>query len=277
MEKVVSGLAYNANIPLVDESGAAFTAATITYSVADGSGAILVPSQAASYNAGDPSVQVIVPPEANTLASTVLRDSREIALICTLADGSIKKARLAYIVESLSGVLSVGTNTLITLSTADMLAMDIPNATAWFKANVQDRTSALLESYRRLSYLRLVLVNSTEVWRPHVWTDFFILAKMKPDQIAMLPSKQVSALSYGQVSEADAILKAASDEALGLEPSDAQKRDDGLVLETVGAVKKMWRSTKGISIGPGGVGLNKRTLSYIGPYIATPSLTMGRT
>lgn len=262
MNYYVAGTDLSFQIALANDDGVPIEATTAEYAVLDGAGAVLQPLTSLAVNGSEAEVEV----EAayNMLPAGVVSDAREIKLHCQTEAGLVVVTH-TYVIEAVSGALVRGGNTLVTLGTADMLASTMSGISGWKTATRRQKVSALLEAYKRLGKLRLTR-HDTE-FRDYTSAPYPIaaagtLVDMTPSEVLALDAKMLAALSLGQVSEADAILS--GDDAV-------DRRSDGVILETIGDVKKMFRGSKPLPLV-----VNKRTMGYLSAYVSVSTKVIGR-
>lgn len=257
-----AGTDLSFEISLTDDDGNVIEATSVEYAVYDGSGAVLLALTPVAGLGSE--ITILVEAVHNTLPAGVSRDAREIKLHCQTDNGLVVVTH-TYVIEAVSGVLVRGENTLVTLGTADMLASTMSNANGWKSATKRQKIAALLEAYQRLGKLRL-LRHDTE-YRDYTAAPYPIsaaaaLIDMTPSEVLTLDAKMLAALSLGQVSEADIIL--AGEDVV-------DRRSDGVILETIGEVKKMFRGGKPLPLT-----VNKRTMGYLSAYVSLSTKVVGR-
>lgn len=259
----IAGLALTFEIPLVDGAGNSVDATAVSYSVLDGDGTVLVASTPlAGYVAGSDAV-ITVPSGANTLDAGEVKAAREISLICTTATGQALVTK-TYIIEASTGALVRGVNSLVTLGSADMIA-DETQCSSFLAANTGQKTNALLEAYRRLSLLRFNfrkwdIDDDSRAWYPNGGNGS--LEDMSASALLGIEPKVLKAISYAQVAEADSILSGDDAES---------RRRTGLVLETIGEVKQMFRNGKPLELA-----VSRKALNFISAYVVMGSKRIGR-
>lgn len=259
----IAGTDLTFEIALVDAAGNAVDATSVEFAVYDGEGAELLPfATLTGYTAGSDAT-VTVPATYNTLAPAVLKAAREIVLKCVTPNG-VALVSKTYVVEQASGSLVRGVNSLVTLASADMLAAEMTSAQAWTTAVKQQKINALLEAYRRLGRLRLIPLDNFyyDRQRPFVSRAATSILDLSISEVLSLDAKLIAALSLAQVAEADVILTG--------DPAEARRRD-GLILDTIGDVKQMYRGTKPLELP-----ISRRALEYVSNYVTLGSKMVGR-
>lgn len=260
----VAGTDLAFQVDLINASGQTIPAVTVQYRVLDELGVVRADWQAVvGYAPGQPA-SVTVLAAVNALDVNQTKAGREIELLCTQTDGSKQIASKFYVIEAATGYLVRGVNTLVTVSGAELLATNIPKLGNWSKANRMEKTTALIEAYRRLGKLRFSELDNYWYDRsgPFRRLSATSLVDLTPNEVLNLDPKALAALALGQVSEADFVLSVDSTES---------RRQDGLILETIGEVKQMYRNTKPVELP-----VCKRTLGYVGAYMTIGSKVIGR-
>jgi len=279
MEVFLQGTDVTLKVPLVDKNGNALSVSTITYSVTDQAGTVLVPSQALTYTPGDTDASVTVPAVSNALTAGSTRDMRMVSLLCVNALGNTVALSAAYAV-ALTDPMQVGINTFQSYSMAEFTSLAVPNTPGWDAANDTDRITALIEARSRICQLNFTQTNSNMFWGQDSLSfvpdgvymtqyatqgGMFLfngnIAFLTPEQFVKLPARFLNALYLAQLAEADNIL--------GGDPVE-QKRQQGLMLETIGEVKQMFRQGKPLQLP-----VSRRALSYLS-YFVTFSKTISR-
>lgn len=244
--RYVAGSEITLDIELTDDNGKSFVADAVEYTMLDGDGNVIsTPAAVADFLSGT-SVTITLPANLNALAEGVIREARELRLRCTTEVGQIIVSH-AYVVEREAGRLVRGSNTMVTLATASMLAAEMSDALAWSEATRHDRTNALIEAYRRLCKLRFGEIN---------------LADLSVDNVLNLDSKFAAALALAQVTEAISILAG--------DPVNAS-RHSGIVVDQVGDVRREYRGNKPIELP-----MSRKALSCVSYYTSVGSRLLGR-
>lgn len=253
-------------IPLTDDGGAAFVAASAEFRVLDGEHVQLTPyAPVPGFVAGSGSALVTVLAAQNALPAGVVEAAREIELRCTLADSSRKLVVKTYTLQAETGTLVRGVNTIVTLASADMLADRMTAASSWLSSNRKQKIAALIEAYGRLSKLRLIPLDNfyydrgSNPFRAHTATS---LADLSVSEVMELDGKLLDALAHAQVAEADVILSG--------DPIAARRRE-GLILDTIGEVKQMFRGGKPLELP-----VSRRALDYLSAYVSLGAKVVGR-
>lgn len=284
MDIYFAGTPVTLSVPLQDDSGNALNIASVDYRVVAQDGSEKVArANLAGFVSGSAEAIISVPASANQIAAIPsnipygqidqfnTREARTVELFVTDALGNTMIIARSYALEP-SDVLIVGLNSFQTLSQADLMALEIPNTLGWSEASVKDKIAALIEARVRICQLRFTLIGSNVnfgqdnlnyvpegAWpTPYAGAGMFMfngnLALMTPANFVRLPPRFKTALSKAQVAEADAIL--------GGDPVD-KRRQEGLILESIGEVKQMFRSGKPLDLP-----VSKRALRYLSPFVS---------
>jgi hypothetical protein len=247
-------------VALVDASGNAITAQSIEYRVLALDGTELVARTAvAGFADGAESVTVSIPASFNSLAEGQLRDGRVVDLF-VLSDGNTITLRSSYAVQQ-PDPLKVGENTFQSLAGADFQAAHMPNLDGWNNATTEQRIAALVDARIHICQLNFTAFDNrpegTVARNTISPAEFFGaargLADVTADQFMQLPGVFRQALCLAQIAEANALL--------GGDPVD-QRRKEGIVLDTVGESKQMYRVGKPLELP-----VCRRALSYLSGYI----------
>jgi hypothetical protein len=264
--RYVAGSDLSLLVPLADADGNPITATAAEFAVFDGNDVALVPFTPITPFTPGESVTVEVSELTNTIAAGVLKEVRVISVRCATSQG-IKMASLTYILESQSGTLVRGVNTLVSLGTADMLAADMTRSQSWTNATRQQKINALIEAFARLGKLRLTPIDDDGVngyvnKNPFKKTRSTSITDLSVTEILALDGKFLAALSYAQVAEADVILSG---------DSIAERRREGLVADTIGEVKQQYKNGKPLELP-----ISRRALDYLTPYTSLGVKAVGR-
>lgn len=289
MDIYLAGSALNITVTLSDRNGNALDAASVDYRIVNQTGAEVLARTSLSDFGGGSEVSIAIPAPLNTVAivdpmavtfsqvdSITVREVRTIELFVVDGLGNTQLIQQSYALEP-ADTLIVGLNSFQTYAQADLGALDIPNTMGWDGAYEKDRIAALVEARWRIVQLRFALLNSNlnfgqdnlnyvpEGTYPTPYTGMFMfngnLAVLSPKQFVLLPARFLAALRKAQVAEADSLL--------GADPVLA-KRGDGVILESIGEVKQMYRSGKPLELP-----VCKAALRYLSPFV-TFSKKMGR-
>jgi hypothetical protein len=287
----LAGTAVTLTIPLTDRYGNAINAASVAYRVLDQNENELVSqTPVAGFVAGSPSVTFTVPATANQLTgvaadpndpndTTYLRAARGVELFVTDTSGNTLCIDASYGIE-LDSPLAFGLNTFQTLAQAEMTALDVPNTTGWDSATTDNKIAALIDARNHLCKLNYNLLNSnvnysqdqlayvpegqynsTYIAENSLFLFTGNLELLLPEQIAVMPKRFIRALQLAQLAEADYILSGQDMES---------KRANGLILDSVGDAKQMYRASKPLQLP-----CCRRALAYIS-YFVTFAKHIGR-
>lgn len=256
MQAYLGGTDVTVTIPLVDAAGNALSADSIEYRVIDQDEQVVVAKVALSgYGVGDPDAIVTIPAASNDLG-TLKRAVRAVELFVTTGAGVVMISH-EYVVEALE-TLVVGENSLMTYSSAVLVAFDIPNLPGWNQATKQERMRALHAAYRNLGKVKLRFVDDdsdmTSVITPEEWNSSNV-TDFSAAQLAALNAKYVACLKRAQLIEADFLL--------GGDEVDAIRRS-GIMSATVGESSQFYRTQKPLD-GP----ICKRAMREVSEYMNT--------
>lgn len=288
MELYASGTDVTMTVPIQDRFGNALDVSTISYEVTDmNDNVVVTPTALSSFVAGSPTASITVPavvnqitdpPSANSITSAQIdefntRETRTIGLTCVLTNGNTVFLTASYGLEH-PDPLIIGLNSFQTLPSAELTALDIVGLQAWGLASEQDKVAALINARQRICQLNFWLLNSNTNWgqdnlnyvpagsyqTPYAtagMSNMFIfngnLGLLTPLQYSNLPVRFRTALRYAQVAEADFLL--------GGDPH-MQRRQEGLLLESIGETKQMYRAGRPIDLP-----ISKDALRYISAFV----------
>lgn len=212
--------------------------------------------------------------EVNTLKDETSRDIRIICLKAKTKSGAVFSLEYAYGL-TIADPLTVGVNSFMTYRQAQKLAMDMPKLNNWESMSQSQRISALLEAKQRICRLAF---DFGQVQLDMTKQDYVVQAAGKPrcvqvgeifgvyggsvkledlsvEDFEALPTKFRTALMQAQLAEANDVLKV---------DSIAERRRQGLILETIGEVKQMFSS-----IIPAQMAVSSKAMSYLSRYLAS--------
>lgn len=272
-------------IPLADRSGNLLAVDAVSYRVVDHTGKEIVAlNPLTGFAVGDTEATVTVPGILNNIVGIPanltgqqidafqVRETRTVELLLTVASNTILLNQ-AYALEP-TDPLVVGINSYQTFAQAELCALDIPNMAAWNAATDGDKIAALVDARSHINQLNFWMMNSNANWGQDALnfvpegqfvTSFaaggghsFLfngnLALLTPTQFLKLPVRFLMALSKAQVAEADSIM--------GGDPV-SERRKEGLLLESIGEVKQMYRSGKPLDLP-----VSKRALRYLSQFVS---------
>ena len=253
------------SIPLLDETGAAMDVSECICRVVDESGVeVVAPFSVIPANG---SISVTVPAAANRLAQDAVRGIRSVKIRAIVQSNTVALER-SYVIEA-SELLVVGRNSFQTLANAKLAAMTMSSLKGWPLAQEGDQVAALIEAHQRICTLRFRILEDRSEWgqsylgyvpegvRDTKWPGLAVslsLADLTPDQFVMLPVKLRAALNFAQVAEADHLLD--------VNPIET-KRLSGIIVDTVGESKQMFRTGKPLSMG-----ISRSALRYLLGYVS---------
>lgn len=212
--------------------------------------------------------------EVNTLKEETSRDIRIICLKAKTKSGAVFSLEYAYGL-TIADPLTVGVNSFMTYRQAQKLAMDMPKLNNWESMSQSQRISALLEAKQRICRLAF---DFGQVQLDMTKQDYVVQAAGKPrcvqvgeifgvyggsvkledlsvEDFETLPTKFKTALMQAQLAEANDVLEV---------DSIAERRRQGLILETIGEVKQMFSS-----IIPAQMAVSSKAMSYLSRYLAS--------
>jgi hypothetical protein len=212
--------------------------------------------------------------EVNTLKEETSRDIRIICLKAKTRSGAVFSLEYAYGL-TIADPLTVGVNSFMTYRQAQKMAMDMPKLNNWESMSQSQRISALLEAKQRICRLAF---DFGQVQLDMTKQDYVVQAAGKPrcvqvgeifgvyggsvkledlsvEDFEALPTKFRTALMQAQLAEANDVLEV---------DSIAERRRQGLILETIGEVKQMFSS-----IIPAQMAVSSKAMSYLSRYLAS--------
>ena len=219
-------------------------------------------------------VVILTDGEINTLAEEVCRDIRIICLKVTTESGGVLNLEYVYGL-TVADPLVVGVNSFMTYRQAQRLAMDMSKLSNWDLMPQSQRISALMEAKAHICRLNFnfgtVQLDMSKqdyvvqaAGKPRsvkvgdifgVYGDSVKLEDLEPEDFEKLPQKFKDALMKAQLAEADDVLTV---------DSIADRRRQGLILETIGEVKQMFSSVL-----PAQTAVSSRAMSYLARYLST--------
>lgn len=281
MNAFVANTQVTLPISIADDDGNPLQAKSAEFSVSDQTGAVIIERTAvdASQISEDGStVTVVIPADKNGLAAPTASEYRSVTVYCVVASNTLLFGA-GYTIEPAERLI-VGVNSFQTTSQAELTASTMPNIVAWSKATPRQRSNALMDARNHIVQLSFNQLNSNINWgqdslnfvpegnytTSYVSTNGLFLfngnlALLSPAQFAKLPEKFLQALRFAQVAEAEFIL---GGDSIG------NMRRDGVMLESIGDVKQMFRPSKPLEMP-----VCKRALSYLA-YFVTFSKKIGR-
>lgn len=197
--------------------------------------------------------------ESEDMDGVNVRELRTVEFRLTLASGNVIVRKSVYALEPVD-VLITGLNSFQSYPEAELVALTVPNLPGWQQADAQARIAALVEA--RLRILRLQFRDASR-GQSYLNEEALIgdLSHLAPREFKSLSVRLRTALCRAQVAEADALL--------GGDP-ETERRNSGLVHETVGESTQSWRKSKPLELP-----VSKKALSYLAGFISM-SRKMGR-
>lgn len=212
--------------------------------------------------------------EVNSLEEETSRDIRIICLKAKTKTGAVFSLEYAYGL-TIADPLQVGVNSFMTYRQAQKMAMDMPKLNNWEAMSQSQRISALLEAKQRICRLAF---DFGQIQLDMTKQDYVVQAAGKPrcvqvgeifgvyggsvkledlsvEDFEALPTKFKTALMQAQLAEANDVLEV---------DSIAERRRQGLILETIGEVKQMFSS-----IIPAQMAVSSKAMSYLSRYLAS--------
>lgn len=212
--------------------------------------------------------------EVNALEEETSRDIRIICLKAKTKTGAVFSLEYAYGL-TIADPLQVGVNSFMTYRQAQKMAMDMPKLNNWEATSQSQRISALLEAKQRICRLAF---DFGQIQLDMTKQDYVVQAAGKPrcvqvggifgvyggsvkledlsvEDFEALPTKFKTALMKAQLAEANDVLEV---------DSIAERRRQGLILETIGEVKQMFSS-----IIPAQMAVSSKAMSYLSRYLVS--------
>lgn len=258
MDIFLAGTPVTLTVPLQDAAGNVIEVASVEYRIVKHDGSEVLARAALTDFAGGSEVVVEIPASLNEVAAidpatltsdqieaVFIRESRTVELFLVDPVGNTRLASATYALEPITTLIA-GTNSFQTFSQAQLVALDIPALAGWRGAADKDKIAALIEARIRICQLRFTNISEG--------ADVGDLSLVTPLQFGSLTAQFKLALSRAQVVEADAIL--------GGDPVDV-RRKEGLILESIGEVKQMFRGGKPLELP-----VSKRALKYLSPFVS---------
>lgn len=282
MDIFLAGTPVALTVALQDRNGNALEVASIEYRVVKQDGSVVVARAPLDTFGGGSEAVIEVSAEINAVAtvdpatitaaqidSFFVRESRTVELFCTDAAGNTVLLTSTYALEP-AETLFAGLNSFQSFTQAELVAMDMPQLLGWSAANEKDKIAALIEARLQICQLRFNIINSNVNWGqdnlnyvpegsyPTPYAGMFMfngnLALITPSNFVKLPPRFKMALCRAQVAQADTVL--------GGDPVDV-RRKEGLILESIGEVKQMFRGGKPLELP-----VSKRALKYLSPFVS---------
>lgn len=205
--------------------GEALAPSSATAVLLDGDGVQIVDLGAVSV--AEPAVTVTVPLAHNALPQDAAFDIRILEVSSVYPEGTVKR-RFSYVIET-EVRLEIMKNTFMMYEYADATSRDFIDTSGWLLADENTRKTALIEAFKRLTYIPMKWVERDEVGQPIPGTGQTIPRYLWPeidaDAFKLFSSHFKRALRRAQFIEANNLLKGNTIDA---------KRRAGIVSETIG-------------------------------------------
>ncbi|MBE0438043.1 MAG: hypothetical protein IBX56_19870 [Methylomicrobium sp.] len=226
-------------------------ALSASYRVFDESDRIVIDTTpVVGFSENDTTVNIVVEAQFNQIQQSGERSIRRVEITPYDANGAIEISVVEYVIESRPALIT-GVNSYQTLNQAKLTAMNMPHLDVWVGAADRDIVSAMTEAYFRLGQFRFTMRDDDDLDPSLAVIED--VRQMTIDNLLALPSDFILALRKAQVSEADIVLGGGSIH---------RRREDGLMLDTVGESKVMFRPGKPVILP-----VDRRTLAYLSGYI----------
>lgn len=244
METYFAGNDVSVTVPFVDGAGASITGLTgISYQVVDAAGGVLVDWTDVTVSSSASSVAVTVAAAHNALAAGEARDLRSVVVTYAYAGGT-RDNSVEYIIEG-ADLLIVATNSFQTYNQAQLGALDLVNIDAFTATDKASRIAALINGYLSICNLEFEL---------NACAPLKNLSTFTAAQVAALPARFLRALKQAQILEANELL----------DPGSVNnKRQSGLMSETIGESSMMFRPTKILTLP-----VTRRSLDLLADWIS---------
>lgn len=248
-------------IGFTDLNGTPVTPTEVSAILYDGNDEEIVDFGAMPFAVADGSKTVIVPAQFNCLADGELRAARILRIALVTEAGVIRRS-FSYVIES-EQRLELMTNTFMSYEAAELLMLDVPNATGWTTASEDAKKAALIEAFRRLTMIPMRFtreITSNIGWDTlaprDIHTEYVISRagwlEVDQDTYSEFPSAFKKALRRAQAFEAAELLSG---------DSVLKKHRAGIVTETIGESSVTLRS------GKVDLGVSSTAMSALAGYI----------
>lgn len=254
MQSYLANQPVNVTIPLIDSSGVAISALSVSYRLIDQNETELIPKTSfGAFAEGDTSVTIAISDLLNAIEVGDTKALRVIELYPVTEVGSMK-IEYGYFIEA-EEVLVEGVNSFQNYNKAIFSSYEIPNIEGWGAASKQDRIAALISARRSIGHLRFRYALDAYQNIVDNTVGFSDLSLATPEQWLSMPKEFREAVCRAQILEADSMLG-------GDEIGDIRRA--GLMSKTVGEAKQFFRTTKAIeSI------VCKRAMKELSKYVLT--------
>lgn len=242
------------SIPLQDGEGNVGIPSAISAIVRDEDGVQIADLGSVTVPVSGETVLVSIPGAQNSLAAYENRVGRTLVVTLTYPSGNIAKVVNFGIEREVR--LQVMDNSFMSYVTAEVLSVDFVNSTSWDLASENDRKTALIEAFGRLTQIPMkwsprddegkIIEGCENVIERDTWSE------MDFDAFASWPTHFKKALRKAQFTEANELLQG---------DVFARKRRQGVKSETIG------ESTIDLSENVVDYGISSDTLSALTGYI----------
>ncbi|MCG5512854.1 hypothetical protein [Ectothiorhodospira shaposhnikovii] len=252
-----NGSVVHVTIDFLNESGIPFVPTEAVYRVVDESLTEIVGETPIELAPGSTSIVVAVDGEHNELGEDAIRSIRKIEVIAKTQEQNHVLLSEMYLIAS-ANLLVPGKNSFQTYEQALMTAMDMPEMVGWEASSRDQRVGAMVEAHHRIGALKFSV--AFDDWQSRLTTSGYIadVRELTEAELAALSVRFLQAIRKAQVAEANVIL--------GGDPV-ADRRREGLMVDTVGESKTMFRHGKPIQLP-----VSSHALRYLSGYI---SMTVG--
>lgn len=219
------------------------TATALEYRVVDHDGEELVARASTAYTPGDQTKTITVPAALNALPVGVVAAARTVYLYITGTGGAAGEVRLSQSYRIVAeDDLPVPSASFQSLASADMIAADLLDVTAYTGASDSDRAAALRQARDNLCQLHFRFEVDKQrasygIGGGVFERDGFDLGEVTLSELNALPAEFRSALKRAQVLDAAWILGRLGDDV-------AAQRDQGLVSITIGESSRTYTRQK---------------------------------
>jgi hypothetical protein len=230
------------------EDGAAQDIQSITVEYLNGTN-VTLGTATPSFASGDVEVSVAIPFGVNALTDPQKSESRKAQLRIQLTNGAVVFKSEVYLVLAIAPEVSFMNRSYQTLQDAELVAHSMLKMSAWQVAEQKDKINALMAAFDALgrfnycvkpqeSYISDTSIPST------IFGETWIIRGINEKSsavVATYPATFLNAIKKAQVIEANAILEN--------QMAISDRRNDGVIEETVGESTMKWKEGKSINYG----------------------------
>lgn len=259
MNSYAAGTTVTLSIPFEDLNGETLEPTALSWRLLDQYEEEILPSASIALVPAETETTITVPGSSNALLDGEIDAVREVELTITTAAG-LNVIRYTYFIKS-PVRLKLLVNSFQTYSHACLTADGIHGLDGWAGASEQERCVCLQEAYLRITRVGFrvrfpdaydtqahLSAHKEEGISPRMWSVMSIA-----DYANVYPEVFRAALRRAQVAEADSILGG---------NIIAQRRELGLLSETIGQSSMMFRSGKPLNFG-----ISAAALRYLEGYV----------